>query len=63
MTFTITFPDGTAVEDSRPGHSVAGLLYMIDPFQRGARVRLSRVTFEIDFHESEMRDAYKGFAL
>lgn len=40
----ITEPSGMVTTDNRPGHTVAGLLHALDPFQRRARVRLGDVT-------------------
>lgn len=39
-----TLPDGRVSTDTRPGHSVAGLMFFLDPFIRyhGVRVRFAR---------------------
>ena len=44
MTVVATYlPHGGVILDSRPGHTVVGLLYSYDPFQRYESVRLARV--------------------
>jgi hypothetical protein len=40
---TITYPHGGSVVDNRPGHTLDGLLFYQDPFQRNVRVRLAHV--------------------
>lgn len=41
---TITLPDGRVNLDTRPGHSISGLMYYLDPFIRyhGTRLRFAR---------------------
>ncbi len=34
LQITYTHPDGTQTTDNRPGHTMTGILYYIDPFQR-----------------------------
>jgi hypothetical protein len=44
---TTTKPDGTTVKDTRPGHTISGLLYTLDPFQRAELLSPTRVHREI----------------
>lgn len=46
-TETHTYPNGGRYESTRPGHTIAGLLYYRDPFQRETRVPLRRVVLAI----------------
>ena len=43
MTITYTYPDGRVITTTRPGHSVAGLLYYLDPFNVPYAIPLRRV--------------------
>lgn len=36
----ITYPDGRSIADNRPGHSVTGLMFYLDPFQRAHSLSL-----------------------
>lgn len=43
-TIVTTLPDGRVVQDTRPGHSVSGLMFYLDPFIRyhGVKLRFAR---------------------
>jgi hypothetical protein len=51
-TMTVTMPDGRTMPDRRPGHSVSGLLYYYDPFQRAHNVNACKVAKHIRFSEA-----------
>lgn len=45
---TTVLPSGQSFgPDWRPGHSISGLLYYLDPFQRYYATRLARVSLRI----------------
>lgn len=43
-----THPDGSVKTDTRPGHSISGILQFLCPFLRAHPVRLSRVQITIE---------------
>lgn len=49
-TITTTLPNGRVMQDTRPGHSVAGLMFFLDPFIRyhGVRLRIVRNDYNPD---------------
>lgn len=44
----ITRPDNSVCFDCRPGHSLGGLFYAMDPFQNVYNIPLRRVSLWID---------------
>lgn len=43
LTVEVTDPHGNVQLDRRPGHSLSGLFYYMDPFQAPYSIRLGRV--------------------
>lgn len=43
LTIVKTSPDGTTTYDVRPGHTVSGLMFYMDPFQAPHPIPLTRV--------------------
>ena len=41
-------PSGRITNDRRPGHTLPGLMFYLDPFQREAYIRLARVSARIE---------------
>lgn len=45
--YSVTTPQGTTTTDWRPGHTVVGLMFYLDPFQRQKLYSLRATAFVV----------------